>query len=68
MSSTFAIKPSEADDGMIDRYGGFADKGSSQLRVSSRFLREAQLDEQPGVMAPLAAGHVHVLMYLLHCQ
>ena len=49
---------------MIYRYGGFADKGSSQLRVSSRFSREAQLDEQPGVSdgASLLLG-----MYLCTC-
>ena len=55
----------EADDGMIYRYGGFTDKGSSgQLRVSSRFLREAQLDEQPG----LSDGASSLLgMYLCTC-
>ena len=53
----------EADDGMIYRYGGFADKGSGQLRVSSRILREAQLDEQPGASL-LVLG---VYMYLCTC-
>jgi hypothetical protein len=47
---------------MIYRYGGFADKGSSssQLRVSSRVLREAQLDGQPGASLACCWACTHV--------